>query len=186
LTALLLVGGLSLRMGRDKATLLLSGKPLWFRQLALLRELQSAAIWISARETPPWVPLDIEVVLDTTPSRGPLSGIVAALNRTQTSHLLVLAVDLPRMTSEHLLKLASVTTPGCGVVPSHEKHLEPLTAIYPKEAASLAQHALESPDVSMHSFARKLLEQRLLKEYPLAREEADLYLNVNTRRDLPL
>jgi len=172
-------------MGRDKATLPLAEKPLWSRQLDVLRRLQPTAIWISAREAPSWLPPDIEVVLDVPPSQGPLSGISAGLRRLETSHLLALAVDLPRMTSEHLRKLARFAVPGCGVIPTNHDWFEPLGAVYPKEAAALAQEALTCSDVSMQSLARKLLERRLLMEYPLATEEIELYQNVNTPRDLP-
>jgi len=172
-------------MGRDKATLPLSGEALWLGRLAVLRDLKPAAIWISAREKPRWAPSGVEIILDTPPSRGPLSGIAAGLNRIQTSHLLALAVDLPRMTTEHLLKLAGMTDDGCGVIAKNNDHLEPLSAIYPREAAPIVQHALTLSDLSMQTFAKKLLEQGLLKEYKLAPEERDLYLNVNTPSDLP-
>jgi molybdopterin-guanine dinucleotide biosynthesis protein A len=184
LTALLLTGGLSSRMARDKATLVVEGQPLWAWQLALLRELQPERIWVSARTVPSWAPADVQVVLDLPPSRGPLSGIVAALDRLPSSHLLTLAVDLPRMTSEHLRKLTALTRPGCGVIPRNQNHLEPLVAIYPKEAASTARGALESDDVSLQRFARGLLTQQLLTEYPLAAEEMALYLNANRPADL--
>ena len=184
LTALLLTGGVSSRMGREKATLEFGGEPLWARQIARLGELQPREIWVSARARPAWLPPNVEVVLDHPPSRGPLSGIAVALDRMDSSHLLALAVDLPRMTSEHLRKLTAMAQPGCGVIPREQDHLEPLAAIYPKEAAALAQSTLGSDDVSLHGLARKLLQQSLLRAYHLTPEELPLYFNVNTPRDL--
>jgi len=100
LTAVLFVGGRSRRMGADKATLEIAGEPLWRKQIKLLRELQPQSLCISARERPAWCPLEIEAVLDDPPSRGPLSGLAAALRRLRTSHLLALAIDLPRMRAD--------------------------------------------------------------------------------------
>src|SRR5271157_815455 len=117
LSAILLAGGLSRRMGADKATLLVAGKPLWQRQLQILSAMQPVALWVSAKDTLPWCPLGVEVVVDKTPSRGPLSGVAAALCHLQTSHLLVLAIDLPQMTTEHLRKLWGLSQPGTGVIP---------------------------------------------------------------------
>src|SRR5438552_6491344 len=97
LTAVLFVGGESRRMGVDKATLRIAGEFLWERQLKVLRELKADALWISARTKPAWCPKEIEVVLDDPPSRGPLSGLSAVLNKMQTTHALALAIDLPRM-----------------------------------------------------------------------------------------
>jgi molybdopterin-guanine dinucleotide biosynthesis protein A len=102
----------------------------------------------------------------------------------QTSHLLALAVDLPRMTSEHLRQLAGKAQPGCGVAPFNQDHLEPLAGIYPKEAAAMAQTALASQDTSMRSFARELLRRGLLREHALAPQEIPLYFNINTPGDL--
>src|SRR5579864_2470571 len=111
LTAVLFVGGLSRRMGIDKATLEFAGEPLWARQLRQLRELKPDTLWISARSRPPWCPPEIEVILDDPPSRGPLSGLDAALRRLQTSHLLALAIDLPRINVELLRKLWCLAQP---------------------------------------------------------------------------
>src|SRR5579859_1217640 len=177
LTALLLVGGQSRRMGSDKAGLLLKGEPLWARQLRILRELQPEALWISARVPPAWRPPEVEFVPDEPPSRGPLSGIAAALQRLPTSHLLVLAIDLPQMTPEHLRQLCTLTRPACGVIPRRGELFEPLCALYPVEAASTAQTALAGSDVSLQHFAKILLGHDQLQIHALSAAEEPLYRN---------
>jgi molybdenum cofactor guanylyltransferase len=184
LSAVLIAGGLSRRMGVDKATLLVAGKPLWQRQLQVLSGMRPVALWVSARGVLPWCPPGIEVVVDKTPSRGPLSGVAAALCRLQTSHLLVLAVDLPQMTTEHLRKLWGLSQPGTGVIPLNGDYFEPLCAIYPVEAAAAAEAALISSDVSLQSFAQTLRHQSQAHVYDLTPEEHPLYLNMNTPSDL--
>jgi molybdopterin-guanine dinucleotide biosynthesis protein A len=184
LTALLLAGGESRRMSSDKATLLFAGEPLWARQVRALRELQPEALWLSARVPPAWLPPEIEFVPDEPPSRGPLSGIAAALRRLQTSHLLVLAIDLPQMTSEHLRKLRALARPACGVIPQRGNLFEPLCALYPAEAASTAQAALAGNDVSLRHFVKVLLENDQLQIHHLWAAEEPLYRNVNTPADL--
>lgn len=184
-TALLLTGGESRRMRRDKATLVIGGEPLWLRQLGLLRELRSEMLRLSARVSPAWCPPDVETVLDTPPSRGPLSGVAAALQGLQTSHLLVLAIDLPHMTAGHLRKLRAAAQPGCGVIPVRDGRFEPLCAIYPVEAAPAAEAVLKGDDVSLQTFAKALLHQSLIQPHTLSPEEELLYLNTNTPDDLP-
>ena len=183
-TALLLAGGQSRRMGADKATLLLDGEPLWARQLGILRELEPEALWLSARVSPAWRPEGVEFVPDAPPSRGPLSGIAAALQRLSTSHLLVLAIDLPRITPEHLRKLRALARPDCGVIPRRGDLFEPLCALYPAEAASVAQTALAGGDVSLQHFAKVLLGRNQLQIHPLSPAEEPLYRNANTPADL--
>src|SRR6478752_3255668 len=100
--AVLLAGGESRRMGRDKATVLFRGKPLWQIQLELLRKLEPAEIFVSARADPRWRPADVQFVADDQPSRGPVSGIAASLARMHTAHLLALAIDMPFMSENYL------------------------------------------------------------------------------------
>ena len=184
-SAVLLAGGRSRRMGVDKATLLVSGEPLWKRQLRVISDLRPGAVWVSARTVPSWCPAEIEVVTDKPPSRGPLSGIVAGLRRLQSSHLLVLAIDLPQMTTEHLRNLCALARPGTGVIPFHGDYFEPLCAIYPVDALVAAETALTSGDVSLQHFAQSLLLKSQVQVYELASEERPLYLNMNTPSDVP-
>lgn len=184
LTAVLFVGGLSRRMGVDKATLQFAGEPLWARQLRLLRELKPDALWVSVRARPAWCPPEIEVILDEPPSRGPLSGLAAALGKLQTSHLLALAVDLPQMKTELLRKLWSLAQRGCGVVPATYLW-EPLCAIYPAEAAVIAATGLKNVrDASLQSFVGALCSERRMQIYQCAESELRFFYNMNTPEDL--
>ena len=135
LSAVLLAGGESRRMGRDKAILPFRGKALCQNQLELLCKLKSAEIFISARTDPKWRPHDVTFVADVPPSRGPLSGLASSMNRMSTSHLLALAIDMPWMSSEYLEFLYAQIGPARGVLPKIAGRAEPLAAIYPREAA---------------------------------------------------
>jgi molybdopterin-guanine dinucleotide biosynthesis protein A len=181
LTAVLFVGGESRRMGKDKATLTLNGEPLWSRQVRVLRELHPARVMISARKKPEWCPADVELALDEPPSRGPLSGLVAALEKIQTTHVLVLAVDLPQATSAHMKKLWALAEPGIGIIPQNEESIEPLCAIYPMECAGMARDALsKGEDVSLGGIVRSLASQKRLRFYSIEKSEASIYQNLNT------
>lgn len=184
LTAVLLAGGESRRMGTDKAMLMIAGEPLWARQLRVLREVGPEAVAVSARARPAWCPREMEVILDGEPSRGPLSGVAAALGGMRTSHLLVLAVDLPRMTAEQLRKICRQARPGCGVVPVRQERFEPLCAVYPKAAAALAVEAVKGDDVSLQSFVRRLQGEGMMQTIVVSPEEEELYRNVNRLEDL--
>lgn len=180
LTAVLFVGGESRRMGVGKATLILEGEPLWARQLRILSALHPAGIMVSARHQPLWCPPDLEIVLDESPSRGPLSGLAATLKKIQTTHLLALAVDLPKMTSAHLKKLWSLSRQGMGVVPQNANFFEPLCAVYPVEGMGLANVALLNNHVSLHGFIQTLAAKKQMHFYGIAGSERSIYQNVNT------
>src|SRR5438876_12398400 len=102
ISAVLLAGGKSRRMGKDKATILFRGKPLWQIQLELLRKLEPEEIFVSTRTDPIWRPADVQFLADDPPSRGPLSGLAASLARMRSAHLLALAIDMPFMTESYV------------------------------------------------------------------------------------
>jgi len=157
LSAVLLAGGESRRMGVEKATVVFKGEPLWKKQLSLLRELNPETIFVSARTERDWRPADTELLLDEPPARGPLSGIAAALTRTKSDQLLVLAVDMPFMTRGQLRFLCGQATAGCGVLPMVGERAEPLAAIYPQAASSEFAAALANNDFSVQMIARHLV-----------------------------
>jgi molybdopterin-guanine dinucleotide biosynthesis protein A len=183
ISAVLLAGGESRRMGRDKATLLFHGKPLWQIQLETLRRLNPVEILVSARTDPVWRPINVQFVADDPPSSGPLSGIDASLAHMRTAHLLALAIDMPFMSEQYLKFLCDQIEPGTGVVPTIDGCAEPLAAIYPREADSDVRTALAGTDFSLQSVVRRLVESGKLRELRVREQETKLFLNVNELSD---
>jgi molybdopterin-guanine dinucleotide biosynthesis protein A len=184
ISAVLLAGGESRRMGRDKATIVFRGKPLWRIQLDLLRKLQPAEILISARTDPAWRPPDVTFVPDEPPSRGPLSGLTATLPQIRSSHLLALAIDMPCMNEKHLRFLCDKIEPGRGVLPMAGGRAEPLAAIYPAEVYDSFAAALSGVDFSMQTLTDQLVKMGRLCVIPVSEEEQRFYGNLNEPDDL--
>ena len=179
LSAVLLAGGESRRMGREKATMLCRGRPLWQRQLDTLRELEPTELLISARSDPAWRPKDAAFVADAIPSCGPLSGITAALACMKSAHLLALAIDMPFMSAAYLRSLGDLLEPGCGILPLMGDRAEPLAAIYPAEAYLYFVAALGGRNFSLQTITRELIQLKKLRAVPVSREEEKLFRNVN-------
>ena len=173
-------------MGKDKATVLFQGKPLWQIQLDLLRKLEPAEIFVSARTDPAWRPPDVHFVADDSPSRGPLSGLAAALARMHAKHLLALAIDMPFMTEKYLRFLCGQIEPGRGVLPKIDNRAEPLAAIYPQEALANVQSALSGKDFSLQTVTGCLVAAGKLKVIPVTQGEKELFRNMNDLADLRL
>jgi molybdopterin-guanine dinucleotide biosynthesis protein A len=183
LSAVLLAGGDSLRMGRDKATIVFRGEPLWQRQIGLLRDLHPEKIFVSVRKEPPWLPIEAELLLDEPPFRGPIGGLTRALEQMQTSHLVALAVDMPFMTSEQMRALWGLATIGCGVLPMIDDRAEPLAAIYPREAGGDFITALASDDFSLQRLSHSLVQLDKLRIFQVPQRDAGLFLSVNEPED---
>ncbi len=139
-------------MGRDKALLPVADEPLWRRQWRLLEATGAGEIFLSARREQEWVPSEVTTLTDAVAGAGPLAGIAAALARCRTTHLIVLAVDLPQMTPEWFRRLAADCAPGRGAVGRRGKFYEPLAAIYPSELRNAAEAALRSGDYALQAF----------------------------------
>jgi molybdopterin-guanine dinucleotide biosynthesis protein A len=184
ISAVLLAGGKSRRMGQDKSTILFRNAPLWQIQLDLLHKLQLQELFISAQTDPPWRPADIEFVPDDQPSRGPLSGIAAALSRIGSGHLLALAIDMPFMTESYLRSLCEKVERGRGVVPLIENRAEPMAAIYPRDAYDDVAAALSGSDFSLQSLVGKLIAAGKLQPIWVSETEKAFFRNLNEPGDL--
>lgn len=155
-------------MGSDKALLPCDGEALWMRQWRVLEQAGAAEIFISAREDQTWVPRDLTVVRDTVPDAGPLAGIAAALACCRGSHLLVLAVDLPRMEPAWFTRLAALCKPDRGAVGRRAGFFEPLAAIYPRSLRPEAEAALACGEFSLQRLLGSAASRMAVHEISVA------------------
>jgi molybdopterin-guanine dinucleotide biosynthesis protein A len=186
-SAVLLAGGHSRRMGRDKRLLVVDWEgepvPLWRRQLNVLRRLAPAELLISGLPDLDY-PLDVTVVPDRIKDAGPLAGIASCLEVAQSRLVLVLAVDLPHITPDYLASLVQTAAPGRGVVPAIEHELEPVAAVYPVEAVRTAFACMQRGERSVQAFARRLVQDGLVNIRPVTAVEAGLFRNWNSPQDV--
>jgi molybdopterin-guanine dinucleotide biosynthesis protein A len=133
ISAVVLAGGQSSRLGRDKSFLLVDGQPLVVRTIQMLVTLSDDVV-IVTNHPAPYGPLALpaRLVPDERPGEGALMGLYSGLKAARHPHALVVACDMPFLNLSllrHMLHLAE----GCDVViPRVDGWLEPLHAIYSK------------------------------------------------------
>ncbi|MBI2810941.1 MAG: molybdenum cofactor guanylyltransferase [Candidatus Melainabacteria bacterium] len=93
-TALVLCGGKSRRMGRPKAFLPFEGTTMVNHVLNQVRDL-FAEVFIVANEPDNYEDLGVDVVKDILPYRGPLGGILSGLLVAKHEYTFVIACDMP-------------------------------------------------------------------------------------------
>jgi molybdopterin-guanine dinucleotide biosynthesis protein A len=184
LSAVILAGGQSRRMGRDKAWLEVDGQPLIVRAVEKVRQLGVAEIFISGRPGVDYTALRCPVLLDQESGLGPLGGIERALHECSSPLLLVLAVDLASMTGEFLQKLVAKCDSQTGAVPLFEAELEPLAAIYPKRCHALAVDCLKRRQLTVREFAETCRRKRAVQTASVGQAEAACFANWNSPADL--
>ena len=147
-------------MGRDKAWIECGRRPLIELALDKVRELGVAEVFISGRPGVDYSALGCPVLLDLEPGLGPLGGIERGLHGCAAPLLLVLAVDLPRMTPGFLRALLARADAVTGVVPQRGDQLEPLAAIYPNRCHALALERFLRGSRAVREFAAQLAGAR--------------------------
>ncbi len=183
-SAVILAGGKSSRMGRDKAWLEVDGLRLLDRQIALVRAAGAVEVLISGRTDADYAGFGVAVLHDQFAGAGPLAGVERALATARSSLLLVLAVDLAAMTVGMLRQLAAGCAMGIGVIPRVQGNLEPLAAIYPKSALALARSQLAGEDFAVKNFAARAVEGGLCRYMEVGAGEWFNFANWNTPADL--
>ncbi len=184
-SAVILAGGKSSRMGRDKAFLEVSGQTLLARQIQTARVAGAAEIFISGRADADYSAFGCHVLNDNFPGAGPLAGIEAALVAATNPLLLVLAVDLSEMNAKFLQGLSAGCSETCGAVPKLAGRIEPLAAFYLKASQTLAAILLRAGDNAVANFTEHCVQSGFARFVALPAGEAKYFANWNSTADLP-
>jgi molybdopterin-guanine dinucleotide biosynthesis protein A len=192
-SAFVLAGGESSRMGSDKALLVLpTGETLLDRALHLAKTV-SDTVKLVAPNARYSERVGVPVVEDIYPACGPLAGIHAALSVSATELNLVLGVDCPLVTPELLRFLVRVAagTDKLATVPRVAGHLHNVCAVYRREFAKIAEKILAGSAAAGNTGKRsgtridclftetpsRIVEEDELREAGFG---AELFANVNT------
>lgn len=142
-SAFILTGGASSRMGKAKGLLEFGGEPLILRIARTIEPLVSSVTAVGPSER--YAALGLRVIEDQQfsiafergKSQGPLAGIASALSASRTDWNLILACDLPYLSREWVGWLLARTTVSSGqvIMPRTEGGSEPLAAVYRRECA---------------------------------------------------
>jgi molybdopterin-guanine dinucleotide biosynthesis protein A len=149
--ALVLAGGRSTRMQRDKAALTYHGRSQLEWAVSLLHP-HAQRVFVSVRpdQTSDPVRARFDQIVDTHENRGPIAGIMAAQAKHPQVAWLVLACDLPFLDNETLTHLITARQPqrlATAFRSSHDGLPEPLCAIYePASREALIAHVAKGKD----------------------------------------
>ncbi len=188
-TAFILAGGKSTRMGADKAFVTLTGPDLGGRTL-LAQALELARsvtpnvrIVGDAAKFAAFAP----VVEDVFPGCGPLGGIHAALRDSQTELNLILAVDVPFVSTALLQFLIARARNSAATVtvPQTREGWQPLCAVYRREFADGAEQALRARRCRIDALFDAARTQSITEqELKAAGFSLSMFRNLNTPEEL--
>ncbi|MBI2851119.1 MAG: molybdenum cofactor guanylyltransferase [Chloroflexi bacterium] len=154
ITGIVLAGGKSRRLGKDKATLVINGKSLIKRVVESLKSHTNEILIVTAQDQIN-LPghMDAEIVSDIYPEKGPLGGICTGLMRSRSSHNLVVACDMPSLNTGLLDYMVRLSSDFDAIVPRiGQERLEPLHAVYSRRCLSSIRQQLEAGNLEAYSF----------------------------------
>jgi molybdopterin-guanine dinucleotide biosynthesis protein A len=165
-----LAGGLSSRMGRDKALLSWQGRPLIERQMAVLREVGVDTVQISGERA------DYQGVADPVAHAGPLGGIAGIAAMCEDGELLIIPIDMPRLQSTLLQRLLVAPPAGCA---HFANHVLPMRLRLDDTCRAALAELMRADDD--HSRSLRALQERVgVIEIPLSDDDAHQLIDCNT------
>lgn len=149
--AVILAGGRSERMGRDKADLPFRGETLVSfvaRRAAGL----FPAVYLSAAAGCPRAVAGCETVADVAVGMGPLAGVATCLERIREERAFFVACDMPLFPDDAVRLVCEASEGFDACVPESPAGLEPLFAVYSKACLPAIEKRLRAGQPKMTGF----------------------------------
>jgi len=183
ISAAVMAGGKSRRMGQDKAWIDLQGRPLIARVVDVLREVADEVFIVANDER--YADLGLRVVPDRFPGGGALGGIATGVSAATHERVLVVACDMPFLRGDVWRLLIANAVGADAVVPKIGGEYETLHALYTKACLPAMERALGSGRMRVISFFGDV-RLREVGEADLRAIDPELraFTNVNTPEEL--
>lgn len=152
-----LAGGRSKRMGREKALLPYRGSTLVEHVASAVREATGSVALIG--DPAKFGHLGLPVIPDAIPSCGPASGIYTALEATQADWNLIVACDMPGISSgilRELVRRAETAESNCVAAAAPGGEPEPLCAVYHRRCLPVLAQAIRDKRLKMKELVNEI------------------------------
>jgi len=175
ISAAVMAGGRSRRLGRNKALLEINNRALLERVLNRVSPFVQKAMVIT-NHPEEYCHLDVATAKDIRPGCGPLSGIHAALTLAVSEYVLVMSCDIPLVTDTQIRQLVSYCR-GYDITIFKHKNFEPLCAVYRQSCLDALDELIDHQ------------EYRIIDLFPTLNvnvirvNDADVFRSINTRED---
>lgn len=183
-TGVILAGGKSSRMGSDKALLRIGKKTIIEEEISMLRDILGEIIVVVAGDTGRYNALQVRVVKDIIPSKGPLGGIYTGLVSSGSFYNFVLACDMPFVKPGLVRRLLACAGNYDAVIPQYRGRLQPLCAVYSKGCIEAIRKEIAGDNLKITGFFRNV-RTRIISEKEIASVDPQglSFANVNTAED---
>jgi molybdopterin-guanine dinucleotide biosynthesis protein A len=183
-----MAGGVSRRLGRDKALERIGGKPLIERVLDALAPLTTEILVVLASPEQAealLLPTSVRVLTDVYPGRGSLGGIFTGLEASGEPWSLAVACDMPFLNAELLRYVIEASAGVDAVIPRLGGRPEPLHALYSKACLAPMERMLQAGQLKIAPLF-DAVKVRYLDDETIDRIDPKhlSFFNINTQADL--
>ena len=183
-----LAGGMSRRLGRNKAVEEIGGERLIERVINRLSQVASETVVVVAEESRAEgldLPNGVRTAADIYPGHGSLGGIFTGLSAAQGDYGIIVACDMPFLNTGLLQFMVDLAPDFDVVVPRLEGRPEPLHAIYSKSCLEPIESRLKRQDLKIALFFDEVRVAYVDEDdIDLFDPDRLSFFNVNTQEDL--
>ncbi len=187
-SCIVLAGGKSSRLGRDKVLERIGDSTLLERTIEQLIPMGREIILVGAngsalRQISRFP--GIRAVADVLPGKGPIGGLYTGLSASRTQHNLVVGCDTPFLNLDLLDYLLEISDDYDAVVPRIGRLVEPLQAAYSKSCLPAISANIEAGKLKIFDLY-SVIRVKYVEEAEIDRFDPDhrCFLNINTEADL--
>lgn len=187
ITGIILAGGKSTRMGREKALLEVRGKKIIEIIVDLINPLFEHKM-ISTNSPSEFSYLGLPIVEDEFRYAGPLAGIHAALKSSGTEKNFIISCDVPLMSRQMIEFIITADSKKPIVITRAVGFLQPLIGVYSKSLVPVIEQILSDTSLknSSHKSLHKLIDiagAEILSPITLPFYKDELFFNMNNKDD---
>ncbi|MGB9980635.1 molybdenum cofactor guanylyltransferase [Methanobacterium sp.] len=189
---IILCGGRSRRMGKDKGSFVLNDKPMLLYVLNAIKDITNEIVLVlrDQKQINKYKPIlenvstSIKIVTDETKDQGPLVGILTGLSHIDSEYAQILPCDSPFISESFVLKMFKIaeTKQFDAVVPIWDDgHIEPLHSIYRKDVLDIVRDLIKNERYDVKSLIDNLNVKYVDVEY--LDKTTMSFQNINTIND---
>lgn len=180
ITGVVLAGGKSRRMGRDKAFLPF-GSTLLIERIITRLHLITDQLLIITNTPEQYTFLQLPLSPDLLPNKGSLGGIYTGLTLANTEQILFIACDMPFVRVDFLRYLYTESLGFEVVIPCNQEGFQPLCALYSKTCLPAVTHQIAEGQLKIteffHFVRTKVITERAIRHFDL---RGRMFYNMNT------
>jgi molybdenum cofactor guanylyltransferase len=185
---IILAGGKSARLGRNKLMETVGGRNLLERVIARLAYFNSEIVLVTAQDSA--LPdltghPGLKIVTDKIPGKGSLGGLFSGLTESERPYNVAVACDMPFLNLDLFKHMIGLAEEYDAVVPLIDDFTEPLHAVYSRNCLPAIQYLIEKDRLSILELF-KIIKVRYVKTGDIEKFDPRhlSFFNINTEADL--